>query len=73
MRNRRNKRKSLKPNNKVVIITCLIIIIALLFFSVIFSLINMANEKIINGVTVENIAISNLNRRRSKREIRRMV
>ena len=60
MRNRRNKRKMQKVNKKVTIITALSIIIGLLFFSVIFSLINMGNNKIINGVKVEGIDVSNL-------------
>lgn len=72
MRNRRNKRKIRKSNKRVTIITSVCIIIGLLFFSVIFSLINMGNDKIINGVKIEGINISNLNRRRSKNKNRRI-
>lgn len=60
-----NKRKTQKVNKKVTIITFLCMIIILLFFSVIFSLINMGNNKIIYGVKIEGVEVSNLTRRRS--------
>ena len=69
MRNRRNKRKMQKVNKKVTIITALSIIIGLLFFSVIFSLINMGNNKIINGVKVEGIDVSNLSQEEANKKI----
>lgn len=66
MRDKINKGKTQKLNKKVTIITLLCVIITLLFFSVIFSLVNMANNKIIYGVKIEGIEVSNLTRRRSK-------
>lgn len=71
MRNRRNKRNKQNSSNKVTIITSLCIIIGILFFSVIFSLINMGNSKIINGIKIYDVDISNLTRRRSKSKNRR--
>ncbi len=73
MRNRRNKRKMQKVNKKVTIITALSIIIGLLFFSVIFSLINMGNNKIINGVKVEGIDVSNLSQEEANKKIEEIV
>ncbi len=65
MRDRINISKTQKMNKKVTIITFLCISITLLFFSVIFSLVNMGNNKIIYGVKIEGIEVSNLTRRRS--------
>lgn len=65
MIDRRNEKEVQKPNKKF-IIASLCIMIGLLFFSVIFSLINMGNNKIIYGIKIEDIEISNLTRRRSK-------
>ncbi len=65
MIDRRNEKKVQKANKKF-IIASLYIMIGLLFFSVIFSLINMGNNKIIYGIKIEDIEISNLTRRRSK-------
>ncbi len=65
MIDRRNEKKVQKANKKF-IIASLCIMIGLLFFSVIFSLINMGNNKIIYGIKIEDIEISNLTRRRSK-------
>lgn len=62
MRRRGNRRRLIKTNNKVVILTCLAITIGLLFFSVIFSLINMSNSKVINGIKIDQVDISNLSR-----------
>lgn len=69
MRNRRNKRKLFKLNNKVTIITCSVIFSLLLLFSVIFSLINMGNEKIVNGVKVDKVDISNLTNEEAKEKL----
>ena len=47
-----------KKNNKIIIVVFLIIF--LLFISTIFAILNMDNNKIINGTYLENINISNL-------------
>lgn len=69
MRNRRNKRKSNSNNNKIIIFTCSIIFAILVFISVIFSLINMGNDKIINGIKIEGIDVSNFSKEQVKEEI----
>lgn len=69
MRNRRNKRKQISYNNKLTIITCVIVFLILLFFSVIFSLINMGNERIINGIEIEKVNISNLTFNEAKEKL----
>ena len=63
------KRRTIKINNKIVIITISIIFIMLLAFSVIFSLINMGNEKIINGVKIEKNDISNITQEEAKEKL----
>ena len=45
---------------KIIIIICIIILFLLFMFSVIFSLININNTKILNGVSINNIDVSNL-------------
>lgn len=62
MRNRRNKRKLQKTNNKIIILTFSIVFAIATFISVIFSLINMGNDKIIHGIKIEGIDVSNLNK-----------
>lgn len=62
MRNRRNKRQLHKNNNKVIIFTCSIVFAIATFISVIFSLINMGNDKIIHGIKIEGIDVSSLNK-----------
>lgn len=69
MRNRRNKRKSLRMNKQVTIITCCSIFVILLVFSVIFSLINMGNQKIVNGIKIGEIDISNLTKEQATEKL----
>ena len=49
-----------KTNYKVMFITGLILLLFFMFFSVIFSIINMGNNKIAIGVKIGNIDVSNL-------------
>ena len=49
-----------KKSKKWIIISSLIIVIILLIFSTIFALINIGNKKIIKGILIENIDVSNL-------------
>lgn len=71
MRNRRNKRTILKKDNKITILTCSLVFLGIVMFSVIFSLINMSNEKIINGIKIENINISNLTKEQAKEKLQK--
>lgn len=51
-----------KKGNKKMFIIISIIIVILLFLSTIFAIINMNNNNIINGVYIENIDVSGLNK-----------
>lgn len=67
--NTRNRNRSAKKVDKKVIFTILILLLFLLFISVIFSLINMGNNKIINRVYIGDINISNLSQEEAKEKI----
>lgn len=67
--NTRNRNKNTKKIDKKVIFTILILLLFLLFISVIFSLINMGNNKIINRVYIGNINVSNLSQDEAKERI----
>lgn len=49
-----------KKKGKWIVISILIMLIILLIFSTIFALINIGNKKILKGIMIENIDISNL-------------
>ncbi|MBP3256037.1 MAG: VanW family protein [Clostridia bacterium] len=57
---RRNKITKPKRDLKKIAIPLGIVALIVLFFSIIFSLINIGNRKIINGVKIGNIDVSNL-------------
>ncbi len=61
MRRRTNKR-SRKVNKKknIVLINSIIVVMALILFSVIFSILNMGNNRTILGIKIEGIDVSNL-------------
>lgn len=67
--NTRNRNRNTKKIDKKVIFTILILLLFLLFISVIFSLINMGNNKIINRVYIGDINISNLSQEEAKEKI----
>ena len=67
--NTRNRNRNTKKIDKKVIFTILILLLFLLFISVIFSLINMGNNKIINRVYIGDINISNLSQDEAKEKI----
>ena len=72
MRNRRNKRSKvnlIKENSKTIII-CLSLTIGIIFISLIFSIINLANDKILNGISINNIDISNLTQEQASEKIK---
>lgn len=62
MARRMKKRKvnHAKTNYKVMFITGLILLLFFMFFSVIFSIMNMGNNKIVRGVKIGDIDVSNL-------------
>lgn len=62
-KNVENKKK------KIAIITILVIILSAMFFSVIFSLINVGNTKILYGIEIEGIDVSNLTREEAKQKL----
>lgn len=62
--------KEVKPKSKLIaIITVAVIIIAIMFFSIIFSLLNINNEKILKGVSILGIDVSNLTAEEAKNKI----
>ena len=67
--NTRNRNRNTKKIDKKVIFTILILLLFLLFISVIFSLINMGNNKIINRVYIGDINVSNLSQEEAKKKI----
>ena len=67
--NTRNRNRNTKKIDKKVIFTILILLLFLLFISVIFSLINMENNKIINRVYIGDIDVSNLSQEEAKEKI----
>ena len=54
---------------RVILISTLILIILLMIFSVIFSIFNMNNKKIINGITIGQIEIGNLDKEQAIKKI----
>ena len=67
--NTRNRNRNTKKIDKKVIFTILILLLFLLFISVIFSLINMGNNKIINRVYIGYINVSNLSQEEAKEKV----
>lgn len=67
--NTRNRNRNTKKIDKKVIFTILILLLFLLFISVIFSLINMGNNKIINRVYIGDINVSNLSQEEAKEKV----
>ncbi len=57
---RTRKQTKRKSNIKVIIVTSTILLSFLLFFSFIFSLLNMGNNKIVRGVKIGTVDVSNL-------------
>ena len=67
------KRKKIKKTYLCCIITILVLIILLLLFSTIFALININNTKIIRGVSIQGVDISNLTKDEANQKISSMV
>ncbi len=68
-RMQKRKANNKKTNMKVILITGLILLVIFMLFSVIFSLINMGNNKIIKGVTIGDIDVSNLTQEEAREKI----
>ena len=49
-----------KKSKKWIIISSFMMIVILLIFSTIFALINIGNKRIIKGISIENIDVSNM-------------
>lgn len=56
----------MKHIKKLYIIAFLFILILLLFFSVIFSLVNISNNKILKNISINNIDVSNMTKEEAK-------
>lgn len=67
------KRKKIKKTYLCCIITILVLIILLLLLSTIFALININNTKIIRGVSIQGVDISNLTKDEANQKISSMV
>ena len=64
------KEMKLKDKNRFTyIILFIIIIIAIIFFSTIFALININNQKIITGITINGIEVSGLTKEEAKAKL----
>lgn len=70
-RGKSRRQKDKKNNSKVVVITGILILLFLMFFSVIFSIINMGNNKIILGVKIGNIDVANLTQEEATEKIQK--
>lgn len=67
--NKEIKRKKVKKIFLCCIIPTLILIVLLLILSTIFALINISNEKIIRGVSIQGIDVSNLTVEEAKQKV----
>ena len=67
MRTRRKSKKNYNKN-RIIIISSIIFVI-LLFFSVIFSLININNTKILKGIKIQNVDVANLNEDEARKRL----
>ena len=70
-RGKSRRQKDKKNNSKVVVITGILILLFLMFFSVIFSIINMGNNKIMLGVKIGNIDVANLTQEEATEKIQK--
>ena len=68
IRKRRNNRTKYNKHYKTILII-VILFLVMLFFSVIFSIINMVNKKIVNGVKIGDVDVSNLTNEQAKEKI----
>ncbi len=63
----------MKHIKKIYILAFLVIILLLLFFSVIFSLVNINNNKILRNISINNIDISNMTKEEAKLKIDNII
>lgn len=70
-RGKSRRQKDKKNNSKVVVITGILILLFLMIFSVIFSIINMGNNKIMLGVKIGNIDVANLTQEEATEKIQK--
>ncbi len=69
MRKRKNKNKNKNKINNKQLVTILAIAFSCLFFSIIFSILNIGNKKIIKNVKIGTIDVSGLSREEAKEKI----
>ena len=65
----KDKKEPKKSKKKVIMITISILIVLGLIISIIFALLNISNEKIINGVSISEIDLSGLSKEEAKTKI----
>lgn len=66
-------KKSKNKNKKIIILSIIAVLIVLgIIFSTIFALLNLNNEKMINGVTVSGIDVSKLSKEEAKEKIQNL-
>ena len=65
----KDKKEPKKSKKKVIMITISILIVLGLIISIIFALLNINNEKIINGVSISEIDLSGLSKEEAKTKI----
>ena len=69
-RSRKRRRNRAKENRKYIAILIMgVLLFVVLFFSVIFSIANMANKKIIKGIKIGEVDVSNLTIEQAKEKI----
>ena len=63
----------MKHMKKSYIYILLVFLLFLLLFSVVFSIINLSNNKILNGISINNIDISNMTKEEAKSKIKDII
>ena len=63
----------MKHMKKSYIYILLVFLLFLLLFSVVFSIINLSNNKILNGISINNIDISNMTKEKAKTKIKDII
>lgn len=68
-RARTRRQNTKRENTKVIVVTYGILLLFFLFFSVVFSLLNIGNNKIARGVKIGTIDVSNLTQEEATRKV----
>lgn len=70
---KKEEQKSKTRKTKIILITSTILILAIMVFSIIFSLLNMNNNKILKGITILGIDVGNLSVEEAKEKINNAI